>query len=416
MTTDRATPVACGAVGDVDHDAGTGADREPYLASRLQGFGTTIFAEMSALAVRTGAINLGQGFPDADGPAEVAEAAIAAIRDGQNQYPPGPGIPDLRAAIVEHQARFWGIDLDPDAEVLVTAGATEAIAAALLALCEPGDEVLTFEPFYDSYRAAASMAGATLSVVTLEPPADGDGPYAFDLDALGEAVSPRTRLVLLNSPHNPTGKVFDRRRARGDRPALRGPRPARGDRRGVRAPGLRRRARPDLDAAGHGGPDADDLLGGQDVLVHGLEGRLGHGTGAARDRGAHRQAVPHLRERRPVPARRRRRPPAGRRLLRHLRDDLARKRDVLCDGLARAGLRTIRPDGTYFVTVDLTSVGESDGAAFCRSLPDRCGVVAVPNSVFYLDPARGRHLVRFAFCKQESVLEEAASRLATLSG
>ena len=301
--------------------------------------------------------------------------------------------------------------------MLVTAGATEAIAAALLALCEPGDEVLTFEPFYDSYRAAASMAGATLSVVTLEPPTDGDGPYAFDLDALDAAVSPRTRLVLLNSPHNPTGKVFDRRRARGDRPALRRPRPARGDRRGVRAPGLRRRARPDLDAAGHGGPDADDLLGGQDVLVHRLEGRLGHRTGAARRRGAHRQAVPHLRERRPVPARRRRRPPAGRRLLRPpARRPGAPSATCSATASRAPGCATIRPDGTYFVTVDLTSVGESDGAAFCRSLPDRCGVVAVPNSVFYLDPARGRHLVRFAFCKQESVLEEAASRLATLSG
>ena len=195
-------------VGDVVHEPGAG-EREPYLAARLQGFGTTIFAEMSALAVRTGAINLGQGFPDTDGPAEVADAAIAAIRDGHNQYPPGPGIPDLRAAIAEHQRRFWAIDLDPDREVLVTAGATEAIAAALIALCEPGDEVVTFEPFYDSYRAAASIAGASLAVVTLTPP-DGGGPYRFDLAALEAAVTPRTRLLLLNSPHNPTGKVFDR--------------------------------------------------------------------------------------------------------------------------------------------------------------------------------------------------------------
>ena len=234
---------------DLDHDAGTGADREPYLASRLQGFGTTIFAEMSALAVRTGAINLGQGFPDADGPAEVAEAAIAAIRDGQNQYPPGPGIPDLRAAIVEHQARFWGIDLDPDTEVLVTAGATEAIAAALLALCEPGDEVLTFEPFYDSYRAAASMAGATLSVVTLEPPADGVGPYTFDLDAVGEAVVTADPARPPQLAAQPDRQGVRPPRARGDRPRLRGARPARRDRRGVRAPRVRRRARPDLDAA-----------------------------------------------------------------------------------------------------------------------------------------------------------------------
>src|SRR5688500_17988590 len=133
---------------------------QPHLASRLQGFGTTIFAEMSALAARTGAINLGQGFPDTDGPAEVAEAAIAAIRAGENQYPPGPGILDLRTAIAEHQRRFWGIEVDPESEVLVTAGATEAIAAALLSLCEPGDEVIALEPTYDSYRATTAMAGA----------------------------------------------------------------------------------------------------------------------------------------------------------------------------------------------------------------------------------------------------------------
>jgi N-succinyldiaminopimelate aminotransferase len=176
------------------------ARRRDPLAPHLRGFGTTIFAEMSALAARTGAINLGQGFPDTDGPAEVAEAAVQAIRDGHNQYPPGPGVPALRAAIARHQRRFWGIDLDPDTEVLVTTGATEALAAALLALCEPGDEVVSFEPVYDSYRAAVAMAGATLRVVTLEPP-----DWAADLDALAAAIGPRTRLLLLNSPHNPTG-------------------------------------------------------------------------------------------------------------------------------------------------------------------------------------------------------------------
>src|SRR5688500_5343157 len=179
--------------------------RQPLLASRLQGFGTTIFAEMSALAVRTGAINLGQGFPDTDGPAEVSEAAIAAIRAGVNQYPPGPGQPELRAAIAEHQRRFYGIDVDPDTEVVVTVGATEAIAAAMLALCEPGDEVVAFEPVYDSYRAAVSMAGAVLRVVTLDGPA-----YAVDADELERAITPETRLVLLNSPHNPPGKALSR--------------------------------------------------------------------------------------------------------------------------------------------------------------------------------------------------------------
>jgi len=176
--------------------------REP-LTSRLAGFGTTIFAEMSALAVRTGAINLGQGFPDTDGPAEILEAAAEAMRAGHNQYPPGPGIPELRAAIAAHQRRFYRIELDPDGEVLVTTGATEAIAAALLALCEPGDEVVTFEPYYDSYAACIALADAQRRPVPLRPP-----DYAIDPDALAATFSPRTRLVLLNSPHNPTGKVF----------------------------------------------------------------------------------------------------------------------------------------------------------------------------------------------------------------
>ena len=175
------------------------ARRQPYLASRLQGLGTTIFAEMSALAVRTGAINLGQGFPDTDGPAEVAEAAIAAIRGGDNQYPPGPGIPELRSAVAHHQQRFWGLTVDPDTEVLVTAGATEAITAAMLALCEPGDEVLTLEPTYDSYTAAAAMAGATCGRAGRRRRGARPRPVAH-------AISPRTRLLLLNSPHNPTGR------------------------------------------------------------------------------------------------------------------------------------------------------------------------------------------------------------------
>jgi N-succinyldiaminopimelate aminotransferase len=175
------------------------------LNERLAGFGTTIFAEMSALAVRTGALNLGQGFPDTDGPAEVLEAAVQAIRDGHNQYPPGPGIPALRRALADHRRRFHGQAFDPDGEVLVTTGATEAIAAALLALCESGDEVVCFEPYYDSYAACIAMAGAERRVVTLRPP-----DWAVDPDELAAAFSPRTRLVLLNTPHNPTGKVFSR--------------------------------------------------------------------------------------------------------------------------------------------------------------------------------------------------------------
>ncbi len=180
----------------------------PLLNRRLAQFGTTIFAEMSALAARTGSINLGQGFPDTDGPEEVREAAVRALRDGRgNQYPPGPGVPELRTAVADHQRRFHGLDIDPDTEVLVTAGATEAVAAALLALVEPGDEVIALEPYYDSYAACIAMAGGIRVPVTLRP---RDGSYRLDLDELRDAVTPRTRLLLLNTPHNPTGTVLGR--------------------------------------------------------------------------------------------------------------------------------------------------------------------------------------------------------------
>ncbi|GAB2804199.1 hypothetical protein GCM10027073_41010 [Streptomyces chlorus] len=180
----------------------------PLLNRRLAEFGTTIFAEMSALALRTGSINLGQGFPDTDGPEEVREAAVRALRDGRgNQYPPGPGIPELRTAIAAHQQRRYGLSVDPDTEVLVTAGATEAIAASLLALLEPGDEVVALEPYYDSYAACVAMAGATRVPVTLRP---HEGRFHLDLDELRDAVTDRTRLLLINTPHNPTGTVLTR--------------------------------------------------------------------------------------------------------------------------------------------------------------------------------------------------------------
>ena len=176
---------------------------EAHLARRLQPFTTTIFATMSELAAATGSVNLGQGFPDTDGPEELREVAVAAIREGRNQYPPGNGVAELRQAVAAHQRAWYGLELDPETEVLVTVGATEAVAATLLALCEPGDEVVMFEPTYDSYAAGAAMAGAVPRLVRLHPP-----DWHFDPDELAAAVGPRTKLVLLNSPHNPTGKVF----------------------------------------------------------------------------------------------------------------------------------------------------------------------------------------------------------------
>lgn len=225
-----AAPGARGAGGASRTESGAG---RPLLNRRLAEFGTTIFAEMSALAVKTGALNLGQGFPDTDGPEQVREAAVRALRDGRgNQYPPGPGVPELRAAIADHQRRFYGMTYDPDTEVLVTAGATEAIAASLLALVEPGDEVIALEPYYDSYAASIAMAGGTRVPVMLRPAtggtadggavgnesadggaADGraaDRTYRLDLDELRDAVTDRTRLILLNTPHNPTGTVLSR--------------------------------------------------------------------------------------------------------------------------------------------------------------------------------------------------------------
>jgi N-succinyldiaminopimelate aminotransferase len=384
--------------------------RRSPLTSRLGGFGTTIFAEMSALAARTGAINLGQGFPDTDGPAEVIEAAVRAMRAGANQYPPGPGIPALRAAIAAHQRRFYGIELDPDGEVLVTTGATEAIAAALLALCEPGDEVVTFEPYYDSYAACIALADARRRPVTLRPP-----DYAIDPDALAAAFSPRTRLVLLNSPHNPTGKVFTRAE--------------------LELVASRCRER-DLLAVTDEVYEHLVFDGREHIPLSTLPGmaertltissagktfsltgwKIGWATGPRALVAATQTAKQFLTFVSGAPFQ-----PAIAEALglpdayyEEFRAGLQTKRDRLCAGLEAAGLDVLRPAGTYFVTADIRSLGEEDGRAFCLALPERAGVVAVPTVVFYDDEEAGRPLVRFAFCKRDDVIDEAAARLARL--
>jgi N-succinyldiaminopimelate aminotransferase len=381
----------------------------PHLAARLRGLGTTIFAEMSALASSTGAINLGQGFPDTDGPAEVLDAAVDAIHAGRNQYPPGTGIPELRSAIAAHQHRFWGVDIDPDTEVLVTTGATEALTASILSLCDPGDEVVVFEPTYDTYTAAIAMAGARQRVVTLRTP-----DWSFDVDALRAAFGARTKVLLLNSPHNPTGKVFTR-----DELAVLAELCVEHDVVAVTdevyehliydgehvplasLPGMRERT-------------VTISSAGKTFSVTGW--KIGWATGSADLLGAVRTAKQHLTYVSGAPFQ-----PAiavglelGDDYYDGLRSSLRAKRDLLCDGLVEAGLRVLPPSGTYFATVVLDE--GTDGLAWCRELPARCGVVAIPTGVLYEDPARGQHLVRFTFCKRDEVLTEAVTRLQALGG
>ncbi|GGJ49834.1 aminotransferase [Streptomyces brasiliensis] len=385
----------------------------PFLNRRLTEFGTTIFAEMSALAVRTGSINLGQGFPDTDGPEEVREAAVRALRDGHgNQYPPGPGVPELRTAIAAHQLRRYGLSYDPDTEVLVTAGATEAIAAALLALLEPGDEVVAFEPYYDSYAAGIALAGGTRVPVTLRP---HEGGFRLDLDELRAAVTDRTRLLLINTPHNPTGAVL---------------------------------TRAELTAVAELAVERDLLVVTDEVYEHlvfddaehvplatlpgmrertvtiGSAGKtfsftgwkVGWVTSTPELVGAVRSVKQFLTYVSSGPfqyavAEALSLPDS---YFESFRADLCAKRDLLATGLAEAGFEVFRPAGTYFITTDVRPLGEKDGFAFCRALPERAGVVAIPNAVFYDNRDEGAPFVRFAFCKREEVLAEAVNRLRRL--
>jgi N-succinyldiaminopimelate aminotransferase len=386
-------------------------ERVPYLNARLQGYTGTIFAEMSALAVATGSINLGQGFPDHDGPVEIAQAAAKAIADGQNQYPPGPGIPELRTAIAAHQRHCYGLAHDPDTEVLVTTGATEAIAAALLSLCEIGDEVVMFDPAYDSYAAGVAMAGAVRKVVTLQPP-----DWRFDADELAAAVSPRTRLVLLNSPHNPTGKVFT-----DDELELVAALCRRHDLLAVTDEVYEHLVftgahRPLATLPGMGERTLTVSSAGK---MFGFTGwKIGWVCGPAPLVTAVRAAKQFLTyvSGAPFQVAIAQALAAGSRHYEAVATELADRRVQLCDGLEALGYTVHRPAGTYFVTTDIAALGHDDAMAFCLSLPRRCGVVAVPSSVFYADPGRGRTFVRWAFCKRAEVLDEALTRLAGLDG
>lgn len=372
----------------------------------------TIFAEMTALATRTGAINLGQGFPDEDGPAEVLEAARAAIAHGVNQYSPGRGHPDLLAAIAEHQERFYGIRLDPGSEVLVTAGATEAIAASLLALVDsPDDEVVVFEPFYDSYAAIIALSGARLVPVPLRQP-----DFQPDLDDLREAVTDRTRVILVNDPHNPTGAVFSRE---------------------VKAEIVRLADRHDAvivtdevyehlvfdvphvpisTLPGAAERTLSISSGGKTFRTTGW--KIGWVTGPAALIDAVIAVKQFLTYVNGAPLQ-----PAiavGLRLPDTFFTDLAavqrQRRDLLGEGLRAAGFEVSVPAGSYFTVADARALMEpgTDAADFCRSLPERAGVAAIPVTAFATPAHRGEvaTLVRFAACKRTEVIEEAARRLA----
>lgn len=390
------------------------SSRQPHLTAKLQGFGTTIFAEMTALAAHTGAINLGQGFPDSDGPREVLDAAVEAIRSGQNQYPPGPGVPVLRQAIAQHQQRFWGLGYDPDTEVLVTAGATEALAGALLGLLDTGDEVALLEPMYDSYQACVALAGAVTRPVTLRPPA-----YRFDPDELRAAITPKTRLILLNTPHNPTGAVLDREQLQQVADlAIEHDLVVVSD---EVYEHLTYDGMPHVPIATLPGMRERTLVissGGKTFSTTGW--KVGWLCGPAPLVAAARTAKQFLTYVSSGPFQ-----PAiavGLGLpdsyFIGLAADLQAKRDRLMAGLNEAGFEVFRPRGTYFVTVDIRPLApDGDGFAFCRSLAERCGVVGIPNVVFYdrQHHAEGRHLVRFAFCKRDEVIDEAVARLKALS-
>ncbi|HEY8532509.1 MAG TPA: pyridoxal phosphate-dependent aminotransferase [Micromonospora sp.] len=382
------------------------------LVRRMRPFGTTIFAEMSALAARTHAVNLGQGFPDTDGPPEMLAAAAEALRTGRNQYPPGPGIPELRAAVAEHQRRFWGLAYDPDSEVLITAGATEAIAAAILALCEPGDEVVCFEPYYDSYAASVTLAHAVRRPVTLRP--GEDGRYHVDPDELRAAFTARTRLLLLNSPHNPTGKVFTRHEL-----ALLAELCHEYDVYAVTDEVYEHlvytdAAAPHLPLATFPGMRERTLRISSAGKTFSCTGwKIGWVSGPPQLVAAVLRVKQFLTYVNGAPFQ-----PAVAVALglpdsyfTRFRDELQARRDQLIAGLTDAGFRVFRPEGTYFVTADISPLGGRDGVEFCRTLPERCGVVAVPTQVFYDNPEAGRRLVRFAFCKRPEVLDEAARRL-----
>ncbi|MCX2755532.1 pyridoxal phosphate-dependent aminotransferase [Gordonia sp. 4N] len=379
---------------------------------RLRPFTTTIFAEMSALAVEHDAVNLGQGFPDTDGPASMLDAAREAISDGRNQYPPGIGVPELRHAVARQQRDRYGLDYDPDREVLITVGATEAIAGAVVGLVEPGDEVIMIEPYYDAYAAAVAMAGGVRRVVPLVP--DGDG-FRLDRERLAAAFGPKTSMVVVNSPHNPTGTVLStddlaeiaRLCVEHDVIAVtdevyeylvfdgRTHTPL------AALPGMRERTL---------------RISSSGKTFNCTGWKVGWVSGPPELVGAARTAKQYMSYVGSGPFQ-----PAVAHALEHELDwvresarGLQAKRDLISTALSDAGFSVHRSEATYFVCADPRPLGVDDGIEFCRSLPERIGVAAVPVSVFTDDREPWHHMLRFAFAKRDEVIAEAAERLRRL--
>lgn len=383
------------------------------LTSKLHRFGASVFAEMTALAAATNSVNLGQGFPDYGAPTDVIEVARREIASGNNQYPPGTGTANLRAAVAQHQKRFWGIETDPDSQVLITMGATEAIAGALLGILETGDEVIVFEPLFDTYAGCVALAGAQLAPVTMRP--DAAGRHTFDPDELRRAVTPRTRLILLNTPHNPTGTVFTAAEL-DDIAAVARERDLIVVADEVYEHLVFEGARhvPISTLPGMAERTITISSGGKTFNTTGW--KIGWATGPAELVHAVRMAKQLFTFAGGTPFQAA--IATGLALpddyFTALASDLGRKRDVLVAALDLAGLRPRVSEGTYFVMCDVRDrQPDGDGDAFCRRMARECGVVAIPAGVLY-DPrhaSEGHPLVRFAFCKRDETIAEAADRL-----
>ena len=377
----------------------------------LSGIGTTIFTVMSALATKHQAINLGQGFPDTEGPRDVVEAAAAALMDGRNQYPPLTGVPELRQAVAAANKRFWGLDVDPDREVVVTSGATEAITACLMALLDPGDEVVLIEPLYDTYLPVVRLLGAVPKLVRLSPPR-----WELPRAELAAAFGPKTKAILLNTPMNPTGKVFTAAELAFIAELLQ-----RHDAYAVcdevyehltfdgwrhiplmSLPGMRERC------LRIGSAGKTFALTGWKVGYISCDASLS-GNVARAHQNLTFTTPPNLQRAVAVGLAK------EDAYFAELAGALQAKRDVLASGLAELGLRVLPTQGTYFISAEFSSLGfPGDDAAFCRHITEHAGVAAIPVSAFY-DAEGGadipRHYARFAFCKREEVLREALGRL-----